>query len=737
MRRNNLLSSFRRAFSLTELIIVLVILGLLAAISIVGYAAVVDRSEDVAAEATAASVEREMRALMAFDAGSDLNGTEESLNNAFQAVKADLPADVQLSTIGGTLQNDLACGEQVVVIRDSQNSGVFTPLCDTGVVDYTQSWLTVGDGSNSGGKITVGDESLVVTSTSPQALNVVASGYQQFNMTFDEPLDDGGSAVTGYEYRYAFDGVEPTGSWTAVTSSPVNFTAPGGSTSIEVHVRAVNAAGTSDAAEYTASIPQFFPNPVSNLVVTPVGPGLFNYSFDPAIVPNSGPAVTEYSYRYSIDGGAETGWLSFSTATSGSFATANALTDIVLSVKALNSAGESTVVSATESIPPFTPAAPAALAVEAVGLGVLVDYTITEGVDVGSPTTDWEWRYAVNGATWSAWDSTGSADLTGQVTIPGMVYTDVFEVEMRGVNTHGSGLATLAANTVPDFTPDTVEFIVVAGGGGSGIDPTSHVVCRMKNYSGSGDQYEWCQWGWTGTGEGGGGGAGGYISSVQGENSGRNTAPVPAIEPKNNPGVTYTVSVGQRGMGKNWVGDSGNPSTLSASDGSMNHVARGGGGGGAGDCVASQAGRSGGSGGGGGQGQGGSYHYCDPGSVGNRAGDGSGTAGQGYNGGRGGGGAAGGGNSSTGCGGAAMYSSITGTSRPYAAGGSARWCENPASDYGRGGRNGSSGQDGVVILRFADTKGVPTISGDLTYTVTQAAGYTVVKFTSGTGSFSW
>ena len=48
-------------------------------------------------------------------------------------------------------------------------------------------------------------------------------------------------------------------------------------------------------------------------------------------------------------------------------------------------------------------------------LGVLVDYALTPGPAVGEPTTDWEWRYAVNSGTWSTWASVGSLQFAGGV----------------------------------------------------------------------------------------------------------------------------------------------------------------------------------------------------------------------------------------------------------------------------------------------------------------------------------
>lgn len=60
----------RRAFTLIELIIVIVILGILAAIAIVGYQAVINRANESKVEQAALSYDRSLRALAAFDQGN-------------------------------------------------------------------------------------------------------------------------------------------------------------------------------------------------------------------------------------------------------------------------------------------------------------------------------------------------------------------------------------------------------------------------------------------------------------------------------------------------------------------------------------------------------------------------------------------------------------------------------------------------------------------------------------------
>ena len=57
----------QKAFTLVELIIVIVLVGILAAISIVGYQSVVDRAEEASAKTSLQSADRELRAMMAFN----------------------------------------------------------------------------------------------------------------------------------------------------------------------------------------------------------------------------------------------------------------------------------------------------------------------------------------------------------------------------------------------------------------------------------------------------------------------------------------------------------------------------------------------------------------------------------------------------------------------------------------------------------------------------------------------
>ena len=66
----------RKAFTLIELIIVIVVLGILATIAIVGYRAVIDRANQSSAENAAKSFDRQIRAQAAFGMDGNPNMTD-------------------------------------------------------------------------------------------------------------------------------------------------------------------------------------------------------------------------------------------------------------------------------------------------------------------------------------------------------------------------------------------------------------------------------------------------------------------------------------------------------------------------------------------------------------------------------------------------------------------------------------------------------------------------------------
>jgi len=259
------------------------------------------------------------------------------------------------------------------------------------------------------------------------------------------------------------------------------------------------------------------------------------------------------------------------------------------------------------------------------------------------------------------------------------------------------------ANTAGTDALFPVEYLVIAGGGGGGG--------ASQNSAGAG-------------------GAGGYRSSVPGQSSGGGASAEPLLSLFKGTSYTVTVGGGGSGAGGYGVGGNGNPSVL----GSITSTGGGGGGSQNPGGNPGNAGQSGGSGGGG------SYI----------ANGGAGTANQGFAGANfpgggaffgGGGGAGSAGSGSTA--GAGVSSNITGTAVTRGVGGTGASNAGGAANTGNGGGSstgggaGQSGGSGIVILRYANTNpDLTSVSGGLTYTLTNTGGYKIYTFTAGTGTIT-
>lgn len=238
-----------------------------------------------------------------------------------------------------------------------------------------------------------------------------------------------------------------------------------------------------------------------------------------------------------------------------------------------------------------------------------------------------------------------------------------------------------------------------------------------------------------------GGGAGGYISSVSGELSGGGTSALSPVGLTTG-SATYTVTVGAAGSNSVFSGTD----TAAAN---FDHTAIAGGGA-PGSSGGSGAGGNfgGGSGGNGTAGQGypgsngavGGHSVCpqpnyhchptctaDPPYFG--AGGGAGSSASGLNG--------GGGRTSSITGSAVTYAGGGGSSTPCA---SAQTIGSPGSgylNYGGGGHNGATGQNGVVILRYSTDVTISNPGGGLTMSTTTVGSNSVTTITAGTGSIKF
>jgi len=309
------------------------------------------------------------------------------------------------------------------------------------------------------------------------------------------------------------------------------------------------------------------------------------------------------------------------------------------------------------------------------------------------------------------------------ITVTGLTNGTAYTFTVKAHSIAGSSVASTASGSITPLANFSVDYLVVAGGGGS-----------------QGDR-------------GGAGGAGGLRSTVTATGGGGSLETALTVSPSTN----YTVTVGAGATGRA-NGSNSVFSTITST-----------GGGSGGNYVSSTNAPGNGGCGGGGAG------------VSGPVSGGTGTANQGYAGGQGndvaaggggGAGAVGGNGTGTsggtgGLGGNGVAVSITGSSVTYAGGGGGYGTNGSAGGTGGGGQgstpsiglnatNGTAntggggggthntsattnGGSGIVILRWLTSTGATiTVGAGLTADATGTDGsYSYKKFTAGTGNVSW
>ena len=131
----------------------------------------------------------------------------------------------------------------------------------------------------------------------PQSL-VATPGDGSVELVWTAPADDGGSAVTRYEYRHAKGSSVPEETaWTvAGTALPVTVDGLDNGAEYAFEVRAVNGVGPGAAVAGTAMLAATAPDAPQTLVATP-GDGEVVLAWT-APADDGGAPVTEYQYRY-------------------------------------------------------------------------------------------------------------------------------------------------------------------------------------------------------------------------------------------------------------------------------------------------------------------------------------------------------------------------------------------------------------------------------------------------------
>ena len=237
-----------------------------------------------------------------------LDGSSTPAADAFTVVKTDSTSAT--STVGlASVDPVQVSGSVVTLTLDTA-----VPPGDTVTVDYT---VPTGVGAmpvrdTAGNAVEALDDHAVANVPGPPASLNVTPGDTQVALTWTAPGSDGGSAITGYEYRVSDDaGSTWSPDWTGVPDGSDSGTDRSDETSYTVtgldngaehtfQLRAVNAVGAGGVAEAT-STPVTVPDAPASLNATA---GDTQVSLDwTAPASDGGSAITGYEYRVSDDDG--------------------------------------------------------------------------------------------------------------------------------------------------------------------------------------------------------------------------------------------------------------------------------------------------------------------------------------------------------------------------------------------------------------------------------------------------
>ncbi len=354
--------------------------------------------------------------------------------------------DVSWSTVAGTDNYDLWRFEQTegwVQVADGQTG---TAYADSSVdigknyIYQVQAHGTLGAGAWSA------QQSATVPRTAPSMpVNLRASpGDAQVILTWTEPLYNGGSIVTGYQYRYQESGgtwsswtdTSPTLSRAATLSSLTNGTAH------NLEVRAQNAIGDGAVATASATPMSTVPGTPQNLRSTRIGPTEVDLAWDAVA------GATGYEIQRRVNAG---NWVSL-TGVSGTSHTDTGLdpsTSYDYQILASNSSGSSSWSGAltVSTLAPQVPAAPV-LTASADGFTITLGWTAPN--DGGAAISSYEIEYSTDGSTWSTLEPAAAATATSyeDANLPGGT---VRYYQIRAINSVGDGAwsASMSAEVAP------------------------------------------------------------------------------------------------------------------------------------------------------------------------------------------------------------------------------------------------------------------------------------------------
>ena len=337
---------------------------------------------------------------------------------------------------------------QLVWTTYTPSPGVTTsPIVVTGLTNGTSYVFKVVASNAAGTGLASTVSSAVTPVTVPGAPSglLVVPGSGQASLSFTGSASNGGSTITGYEYRYTWNSGANASTPVSVSSSTRSVTITGLTNGVAYNfeVRAVNALGNSSWASTAQTTT---PSGVPGEVVTSdavVGDGTL--TFDYALSSDGGSPVTDYQYRYSYNPRGVgiytnfTSWISMNTTSDSTNLVMSNLHNgdaYVVQIRAVNANGYSTyrgTVNNWASGTPVTfPGAPTISTVTTDNGKITLGLTPPTD-DGGSSIVHYMYQLSTNGgSTWST--ATATFPTNNSVTILGLGNNTTYKVRVCANN---------------------------------------------------------------------------------------------------------------------------------------------------------------------------------------------------------------------------------------------------------------------------------------------------------------
>jgi len=372
-----------------------------------------------------------------------------------------IPGDRQAQLSWSAPEDDGGAAITGYVIQQLDADGEWQTIDETGSPDtaYTVEGLTNGEEVsfrvlpvNAAGTGTPSNVAATTPRTIPGApTDVVATpGAEQATVTWQAPVDDGGSAITGYLIEKSTDGGE---TWetviadTASTETSYTVTGLANGDEVEFRVAAINAAGTGPASPTADVTPRTVPDAATELEAVP-GDARVQLSWT-APADDGGADVTGYRVEQSNDGGVTWVTIVEDTGSAETERTIEGLTngaEVSFRVSPINEAGAGEPSNTASATPRTVPDAPSITGIGSANRTLTVEFE-APAFDGGAEITAYE--YSVDGGdTWV--ESTSSSS---PIVIGGLVNGETYEVLVRAINEAGAGTASDPVEASPLLAP--------------------------------------------------------------------------------------------------------------------------------------------------------------------------------------------------------------------------------------------------------------------------------------------